>query len=91
MHKTGNTFHIESEPITITIFVNQLMVDFNQDVVIYHNNVMTVCARPKINKDVIMETIEQRKDPCYIFEDYYSSNPSVIYQPNIQSNGHIVH
>lgn len=33
------------------------MVDFNQDVVIYHNNVMTVCTRPKINKDVIMETI----------------------------------
>ena len=74
--KNGNIFVIESEQMPVTIYLNRFVVNFAQDVNIWHNGSLTVSRRPEKKKDVINKTIEDRLDPDYIFEDYLISVPT---------------
>jgi len=74
--KKGNIFIIESEQMPITIYLNRFVVNFNQDVQIWHNGSLTANKRPEKNKDIIVKTIETRLDPEYIFEDCLVSVPT---------------
>jgi hypothetical protein len=74
--KNGNIFIIESEQIPVVIYLNRFIVNFTQDVQIWHNGSLTVSRRPEKKKDIIVKTIETRLDPEYIFEDRFVSVPN---------------
>lgn len=72
----GNEFHIESDKMVVTVYVNRFTVDFNSEVKIYHNQELTVCRKPQKNIPIISKTIDERMDPYYIFEDSFISVPN---------------
>ena len=51
----------------VKIYVNRLMINFNSPVKIIHNNSITCMRLPQVDMQVIQNTIQQRKDPYYIF------------------------
>ena len=75
MGQKGNTFYIESEQITVFIYLNRAMINFSQDVEIYHNGVLTVRRRPQTTEQIVYKSIGARGDPFYIFEDCMASVP----------------
>ena len=60
----------------VTIFINRLFVNFSQNVKIYHNNVLTVDKMPMRNLSIVQQTIDDRVDPFYIFEESLLSIPT---------------
>jgi hypothetical protein len=52
------------------------MVDFSKEVVVYHNDKVTVSRLPKANWSTIEKSISERQDPCFIFEDEFVSDPT---------------
>jgi hypothetical protein len=60
--KNGNTFHIQSEPIRIKVYINHLMIDVHKVVEVFHNGKKTVCRLPIRRIEVVKETIDKRKD-----------------------------
>lgn len=61
--------------MTVFIYVNRAMVNFTQDVEIYHNGVLTVKRRPLTTEQIVYKSINERGDPFYIFEDCMASVP----------------
>ena len=53
----------------ITIMVNKKMVDFSQNIRIFHNGELTVDEKIKQNPETMEKTFLERKDYFYIFED----------------------
>lgn len=62
VYQKGNEFHIESDLIPISIYVNRFTVDYSKEVRIFHNKSMTVCRPPEKNMDIIVKTINERMD-----------------------------
>lgn len=86
--KVNNTFYIDGpEDLTVTVYFNELMVDFNQEVRVHHNSTITARKRPEINMDVVRRTVDERGDPDYIFQDYLVSVPGTVC-PSIISTNH---
>jgi hypothetical protein len=77
VHQKNNDFYIESELMTVTIYVNRRIVDFSRPVRVFHNNRQTVVRRPQSDITVIRKTIWERGDPYYVFEDSFISVPEL--------------
>ena len=58
VRKFNNTFYIDGpEDLTVIVYINDQMVDFNHEVIVHHNETVTARKRPTTNMNIVRKSI----------------------------------